>query len=237
MPISPGARQPPAVRRVLRQGHDPPRGSPLVEQISIDEAFLDVSDDPRPSGDIARSCRSGSASSSGCPPPGSCRECWWPRRPLEVGKPNGLVGAVRPGGELPGPAAGGDAVGVGSQSPGPGCRPGDPTIGDSGCAPAQLERLYGERGTELAARARGQDDSPVVEGHEPRSMSSERTFADDADDWDTLRRHLREMSDSARLPPAAERRGRVYREARAALAGFHHDHPPVSAAPAFRRGW
>ena len=176
------------------------RGSaPLVEQISIDEAFLDVSDDPRPSGDIARELQTRIREQFGLPTSwGAAGNKLVAKVATEVGKPNGLV-VVPPGQEASflAPLPVEMLWGVGPKSR---ARLQDleiRTIGDlAALPPAQLERLYGERGTELAARARGQDDSPVVEGHEPRSMSSERTFAKDVDDWDTLRRHLREMGDS-----------------------------------------
>jgi len=176
------------------------RGSaPLVEQISIDEAFLDVSDDPRPSGDIAKELQIRIRGQFGLPTSwGAAGNKLVAKVATEVGKPNGLV-VVPPGQEASflAPLPVEMLWGVGPKSR---ARLQDleiRTIGDlAALPPAQLERLYGERGTELAARARGQDDSPVVEGHEPRSMSSERTFAKDVDDWDTLRRHLREMSDS-----------------------------------------
>jgi len=176
------------------------RGSaPLVEQISIDEAFLDVSDDPRPSGDIAKELQIRIREQFGLPTSwGAAGNKLVAKVATEVGKPNGLV-VVPPGQEASflAPLPVEMLWGVGPKSR---ARLQDleiRTIGDlAALPPAQLERLYGERGTELAARARGQDDSPVVEGHEPRSMSSERTFAKDVDDWDTLRRHLREMSDS-----------------------------------------
>jgi DNA polymerase-4 len=173
--------------------------APLVEQISIDEAFLDVSDDPRPSGDIAKELQIRIRKQFGLPTSwGAAGNKLVAKVATEVGKPNGLV-VVPPGQEASflAPLPVGMLWGVGPKSR---ARLQDleiRTIGDlAALPPAQLERLYGERGTELAARARGQDDSPVVEGHEPRSMSSERTFAKDVDDWDTLRRQLREMSDS-----------------------------------------
>ena len=173
--------------------------APLVEQISIDEAFLDVSDDPRPSGDIAKELQIRIREQFGLPTSwGAAGNKLVAKVATEVGKPNGLV-VVPPSQEASflAPLPVEMLWGVGPKSR---ARLQDleiRTIGDLTALPAvQLVRLYGERGTELAARARGQDDSPVVEGHEPRSMSSERTFAKDVDDWDTLRRNLREMSDS-----------------------------------------
>src|SRR4030067_1615694 len=53
----------------------------------------------------------------------------------------------------------------------------------------------GPHGTELAARARGEDDRPVEEGREARSMSSETTFSRDVADGGDLHRTLRQQSE------------------------------------------
>jgi DNA polymerase-4 len=79
------------------------------------------------------------------------------------------------------------------------------TIGDLASRDAAwLEAHFGPSGTELAARARGEDNRPVEESREARSMSSETTFSKDVTDGAALRRTLQELSDSvgARLREA-----------------------------------
>ncbi len=83
------------------------------------------------------------------------------------------------------------------------------TIGAlAGLSAVRLRELFGERGPELASHARGEDDRPVVEEHEARSMSSETTFARDLADERELKQTLRGQSEEV---------GRRLREAQ--LAG------------------
>lgn len=172
--------------------------APVVEQISIDEAFLDVSDDPRSGGQIATELQARIQEEHGLPTSwGAAGNKLVAKIATEVGKPRGLV--VVPVGQeaqflapLPVQMLWGVGPKAREQLQSMDIR----TIGDlAAILPAHLERLYGEWGTELAARARGQDDSPVLAGREPRSMSSERTFPRDVGDWSVLRRQLREMSE------------------------------------------
>lgn len=172
--------------------------APVVEQVSIDEAFLDVSDDPRPAGQIAGELQARILHEHGLPTSwGAAGNKLVAKVATEVGKPRGLV--VVPPGEEPGflaPLPVQMLWGVGPKARQQLHAMEIRTIGDLAALPAaHLERLYGERGIELAARAKGQDDSPVVAGHEPRSMSSERTFPKDVEDWSVLRGQLREMSE------------------------------------------
>jgi DNA polymerase-4 len=87
------------------------------------------------------------------------------------------------------------------------------TIGDLAAIPAERLRSYfGIRGQDLATRAAGIDDRPVVEDHEARSMSAETTFSKDVVDGDELRGSLRRLSErvGARLRKA-ELAGRTVR--------------------------
>jgi DNA polymerase-4 len=54
----------------------------------------------------------------------------------------------------------------------------------------------GDLGLELASRARGEDDRPVVEGRDPKSMSAERTFSADISDWPELRTVILRLSET-----------------------------------------
>ncbi|TLN24717.1 DNA polymerase IV, partial [bacterium] len=70
------------------------------------------------------------------------------------------------------------------------------TIGQLAQAPAALlEREFGKYGHDLALRARGIDDSPVVTEHDVKSISQEVTFAHDLRDEDRLHNTLRELSE------------------------------------------
>jgi DNA polymerase-4 len=116
----------------------------------------------------------------------------------EVGKPGGLI-VVPPGEEttflapLPvrmlwgiGPKAGERLESLDIH-----------TIGDLAAKDsAWMEAQFGSYGTELAARARGEDDRPVDESREAKSMSNETTFSKDVTDGAALRRTLQELSDS-----------------------------------------
>ncbi len=54
------------------------------------------------------------------------------------------------------------------------------TIGDlAALSPDLLRQRFGDHGLELASRARGEDDRPVIEERDPRSISAERTFPTD----------------------------------------------------------
>jgi DNA polymerase-4 len=75
---------------------------------------------------------------------------------------------------------------------------------------AQLEARFGRRGSDLYRHARGIDDSPVVAEREEKSLSREVTFAEDIGDGRVLRKTLLSLSeDVARQLRERELRGRT----------------------------
>jgi DNA polymerase-4 len=85
------------------------------------------------------------------------------------------------------------------------------TIGQLAQLPvAQLEARFGRRGRDLYRQARGIDDSPVVAEREEKSLSREVTFAEDIGDWQVLKKTLLSLSeDVARQLRRRELRGRT----------------------------
>ena len=71
------------------------------------------------------------------------------------------------------------------------------TIGDlAGIKTHRLVNLFGKIGGELSLRARGIDNRAVVMFHEPKSFSNETTFSKDINDYHTL---IKTLSDLANL--------------------------------------
>jgi DNA polymerase-4 len=172
--------------------------APVVEQISIDEAFLDVTDDQRSGEKIARELKGLIREQFDLPTSwGIASSKLVAKIATEVGKPDGLI--VVPGGNeeaflAPLPVE--MMWGVGPKSKAVFAERGIRTIGDL----AQMNRkrligIFGQRGIELAARAKGLDTRPVVEWRDPKSVSNERTFAKDISDGEALRRALHSLSE------------------------------------------
>jgi DNA polymerase-4 len=172
--------------------------APVVEQLSIDEAFLDVSGDPRPGEDIARRLKRKIRERFGLPTSwGVAANKLVAKIATEVGKPDGLI--VVPHGQeaqflapLPvemlwgvGPVTKARLTSVGIEK-----------IGGLAALPDhRVVAHLGDHGLDLATRARGEDDRPVVEEREPKSISAERTFPKDISDGDELRRILLRLSE------------------------------------------
>ncbi len=74
-------------------------------------------------------------------------------------------------------------------------RAGIQTVGDLQDYPGDVEALVGSWGPELKRFAFGQDDRPLDLGDEVKSISSENTFLRDTEDRPTLRRCLREQAE------------------------------------------
>jgi len=184
-------------RRVMAILH---RASPLVEQVSIDEAYLDLTgqvavwdEGIEVSGDLQRrvlkevglSASLGVATNKLVAKVASDRE-----------KPGGLT-VVRPGEEaaflapLPvrvlwgvGPVTAGKLAGMDVT-----------TVGELVQVPEpELQRRFGKHGLAMARQARGQDERPVVTEHEIKSVSQETTFARDVIDAEMLRRQVWQLS-------------------------------------------
>jgi DNA polymerase-4 len=178
--------------------------SPLVEQISIDEAFVDISGlgDPL---SLARRLQSEVRDGIGLPCSiGIAASKLVAKIATEVGKKSGPKGEppnaltlVPPGQEAaflnPLPA---DMLwGVGPKTASKLAEKGIHTIGDIARRPeADLVRWFGENGRDLLRRARGQDDRPIETEREAKSVSQETTFARDLRDDRELERTLRELS-------------------------------------------
>lgn len=173
--------------------------APAVEPISIDEAFLDVSDDRRGGQSAAEALRAEITSQFSLPTSwGVATNKLVAKIATEVGKPGGLV-VVPPGEETSflAPLPVEMLWGVGPRARERLQSEGIRTIADLARRDdAWMAAHFGRYGIELAARARGEDDRPVVESHEARSMSSETTFAQDVADPAELRRTLRALSES-----------------------------------------
>ena len=189
--------------------------APVVEQLSIDEAFLDVSDDPRTGPDVAHFLQGEILARFKLPTSwGVASNKLVAKIATEVGKPKGLI-VVSPGHEASflAPLPVRMLWGVGPKTNDRLAERGVSTIGDmaSMSSHALIESL-GDLGLELASRARGEDDRPVIEGREPKSMSAERTFSADISDWHVLRTVILRLSETVgRRLRKAELAGHIIR--------------------------
>jgi DNA polymerase-4 len=184
-------------RRVMEILH---RTVPLVEQTSVDEAFLDLTGEiadwqaavgeaqrlqKRVREEVGLSASLGVATNKLVAKVASDRD-----------KPGGLT-VVRPGEEeaflapLPvrvlwgvGPVTARKLEGMGVT-----------TVGELARLPqAELQARFGRQGAALARQARGIDERPLHTEHEPKSVSQERTFAADLSDLDALKQQLWKLS-------------------------------------------
>jgi DNA polymerase-4 len=175
------------------------RVTPFVEQISIDEAFMDVTGDARPGGELAAELRASIRAETGLPSSfGVASNKLVAKIATNVGKPNGLV-VVPPGEEATflTPLPMNMLWGVGPKTQVRLAELGMKTIGDIAAWPADdLARRFGTAGEALARHARGQDDRPVETEREAKSISQETTFAKDVRDAALLRRTVLEQAES-----------------------------------------
>ncbi len=189
-------------RRVMAILHEM---TPLVEQISIDEAFLDVTDRTEKAVELARRLQASIRRELDLPCSlGVATNKLVAKIANNVGKaaargdgpPNALQ-VVPPGAEAdflaPLPA---DALwGVGPKTANELAALGIHTIGDIARWPeADLIKRFGKHGLDLARHARGIDDRLVTTERERKSISQETTFVRDVTDGDLLRATLREQA-------------------------------------------
>lgn len=177
--------------------------TPLVEQVSIDEAFLDVSDLPDSGEAIAHRLQAQIASETNLP----CSIGVAPSKLVakiatDVGKsrhagtgPPRAVVVVLPGeeekflAELPVSMLWGVGKKTELRLKGLGIK----MIGDLAKMPETvLHQVFGKNGAELARNARGIDLRPIVTEHEVKSISQEITFERDVAD-------LRRLKDTIHL--------------------------------------
>lgn len=184
--------------------------TPLVEQISIDEAFMDVSDLPAPAEQLARALQKRIRDELNLPCSlGVAANKLVAKIANDVGKaakragdmrqPPQAITIVPPGSEAaflaPLPVI--QLWGVGPKSAERLESLGIRTIGDLARRPdSELTALFGKNGPEMGRHARGIDERPLVVERETKSISQEVTYTRDTTDPVVLDRTLAEMSES-----------------------------------------
>ena len=176
--------------------------TPLVEPISLDEAFLDVTASEAALGDgptIGRHIKErvleeiGLVVSVGVATNKLCAKV-----ASDLRKPDALV-VVPPGEEAAflAPLPIRRLWGVGPQAQEALRDYGVTTIGQlAALEPATLHRRFGRHGGDLASRARGIDRSPVQTMHAPKSVGHEHTFDTDTVDVRQIEATLLDLADS-----------------------------------------
>ncbi len=181
--------------------------SPVLEQVSIDEAFLDLTGCERlwgPIPDAARRIQQRVTDEVGLSASvGLASNKLVAKIASDLRKPHGFV-YVEHGreAEFLAPLPVERLWGVGKVTASALRRLGVETIGGLAALPeAALVEAFGPHGAALKYRARGQDDSPVITEGQAKSVSNEETFATDQTDENFLRRELLRLSDkvAARL--------------------------------------
>ena len=177
------------------------RYTPVVEPISIDEAFLDVAGSEVLHGtpiEIARSIKATiHAELELTASVGVATTKLVAKVASDLEKPDGLV-AVAPGAEAAflAPLPISRLWGVGEKTAIALSDFGVSTIGDLAALPDDLlARRFGKQGPVLAQRARGIDPSPVSATEPARSISHESTFDVDTADPEVLERTLLALSE------------------------------------------
>ena len=178
------------------------RYTPLVEGLSLDEAFLDVTDSRRLFGDgptiaeriradIRRELRlTGSAGVAPCK--------FAAKIASDMNKPDGLTVVGPDVRSFLAPLPVERMWGIGPVAAARMHEAGFDTIGDlAGASAAELEGLLGSWGRQVHLLANGVDPREVVPGVAPKSVGAEETFEVDLTRADDLRRAL--LSQSARV--------------------------------------
>lgn len=175
--------------------------SPLVEPVSVDEAFVDLAGTERLFGPPAQSVRrikerivgeTGLTASAGL-----AANKFVAKVASDLEKPDGLVIVVA-GDEARflAPLGVDHIWGVGRVTATALTTLGITTIGQlQRVPPSVLTRRFGKHGEALHALAFGRDDRPVVPFAPPKSMGAETTFARDCIDRERLRVTLREEAE------------------------------------------
>jgi DNA polymerase-4 len=187
------------VSRALREVFS--RYTPLVEPLSLDEAFLDVTSSARLFGDaeiIARRIKEeirgelGLVASVGVAP-----NKFLAKLASDLDKPDGLVivpaDAIE---EFLAPLPVSRLWGVGRVSNQQLAEIGVQTIGDLRAVPDELlDNRLGRSATQLRRLARGIDERAVIPDREAKSISHETTFATDIEDRAVLKSWLLELAE------------------------------------------
>lgn len=191
-------------RRVMEQLENV---TPLVEQLSIDEAFMDVSGHPTPAPTIAQDLQAQINQELGLPVSiGVAGNKLVAKIANNIGKaqrgqrgqPPNAITVVPHGQEASflAPLEVGELWGVGPKTAERLGLMGIKTIGDLAAAdPAPLLRAFGKLGGDLHRRANGIDDRAIVTERETKSISKETTFMRDVTDGDLLYRTIRQLSE------------------------------------------
>src|SRR3989475_532056 len=177
------------------------RYTDLVEPLSIDEAFLDITGSVAllgPADEIARSIKKAIREATGMTASvGLAPNKFLAKIASDLKKPDGLVVLQEADvdqflRDLPISRL----WGVGPKTELRLHEMGFRTIGELASASREsLVRSLGSLGEHLYQLSQGRDDRPVVPNWEPKSISSETTFDEDTDDRELLLRTILELSD------------------------------------------
>jgi DNA polymerase-4 len=172
--------------------------SPIVEDVGIDEAFLDISSIARPSEEIAKEIKKRIKEETGLTCSiGIASNKLLAKMASEMQKPDGLTILMESDiGSRIWPLSVRKLWGVGPKTEGSLKELGIQTIGD--LASLSLGKLIEEfgrsYGSYLYEASRGIDESPLVTHWEPKSISRETTFQRDVDNWQVIARTLAELT-------------------------------------------
>ncbi len=172
--------------------------SPTVEDVGIDEAFLDISAVDRPSEEIAGEIKKRIKDETDL----TCSIGIAPNKLLakmasDIQKPDGLTIIIEDDiGSRIWPLPARKLWGIGAKTEAYLKDMGIKTIGE--LAALSLERLIEEFGQSygnyLYEASRGIDESPLVTHWEPKSISRETTFQKDVDHWQVIAKTLAELT-------------------------------------------
>lgn len=168
------------------------RESSLVEQVSIDEAYVDLThlvDNMKEAEGLAHRMQGRIRLDLGLPASvGLAPSKLVAKVACEIGKPQGFV--VVKQGEEAAFLSGLDIralPGIGPRTTQKLRNSGFETLGQIACAPLKtITSVLGSYGGIIHRRARGEDQSPIITQRETKSVSAEETFAEDISDAQTL---------------------------------------------------
>lgn len=178
--------------------------TPLVEPLSLDEAFMDVSGTLRTWGDtvtIAKELKARIKAKTGLTASvGIAPNKFLAKMASDMNKPDGLTVVPVTEPEImaflaPLPAT--KMWGIGKVTGARLAKEGIRVIGQlQSLDPGALKRLFGKAGaTDMADLARGRDSRPVITHWEEKSISNEHTFAHDESDVERVRQRLLELAE------------------------------------------